>query len=164
MNSTKTMNSLYHPVSVICLLRGREARLCLHCCPRVAFKFPAPAALTQMPVLTWQQRTDHHWLQSVRQGGVWQRGDSRIEPWRSPSSRWCLITDRRCHHGRGDRQNAESGTKRVSFLFLCWFSFLFFLLTQPALELFIFVQTQWFFSTALAVMCKCTGRQSAEEG
>lgn len=45
----------------------------------------------------------------------------------------------------------------VDFLF-------FFLLTQPALELFVFVQTQWFFSTALAVMCKCTARQSAEEG
>lgn len=162
MNSTKTINCFYHPVSVICLLRGREARFCLHCCPRVAFKFPAPAALTQLPVLTWQQRTDHHWLQSVRQGGVWQRGDSRIEPWRSPSSRWCLITDRRCHHGRGDKtlnqaQSVFPFSSYVDFLF-------FFLLTQPALELFIFVQTQWFFSTALAVMCKCTARQSAEEG
>lgn len=65
MRSTKTINSFYHPVSVICLLRGREARFCLHCCPRVPFKFPAPAALTQLPVLTWQQRTDHHWLQSA---------------------------------------------------------------------------------------------------
>lgn len=157
MNSTKTINSLYLPVSVICLLRGREARFCLRCCPRVTFKFPAPAALTQLPVLTWQQRTDHHWLQSVRQGGVRQR-------WAVTFAELTLMPDhRQTVPPRPRRQNAESGTKRVSFLFLCWFSFLF-LLTQPALELFIFVQTQWFFSTALAVMCQCTARQSAEEG
>lgn len=126
MHSTKTNNSFNHPVFVICLLRGREARFCLHCCPRVAFKFPAPAALTQLPVLTWQQRTDHHWLQSVRQGGVWQRGDSRIEPWRSPSSRWCLITDRRCHHDRGDKtlnqaQSVFPFSSYVDFLFFFFY-------------------------------------------
>lgn len=68
---------------------------CLDCCLHDAFKFPAPAVLTQLPVLTWQQRTDHHWLQSVRQGGhVTAGGGSNIEPWRLPSSRWCLITAR----------------------------------------------------------------------
>lgn len=125
MRSTKTINSFYHPVSVICLLRGREARFCLHCCPRVAFNFPAPAALTQLPVLTWQQRTDHHWLQSVRQGGVWQRGG--LPHWAVTFAELTLMPDhRQAVPPRPRRQNAESGTKCVSFLFLCWFSFSFF--------------------------------------
>lgn len=82
----------------------------------------------------------------------------RIVPRRSLRSPWCLITERRSAPMAAATNRWT--THKESLLSPLTLIFFF----QSALELYIFMQVQWFLNIALAVMCKCRARESVEEG